>query len=123
MFCNEVKEKLIGYIEQDLSKEEMIEIEKHLDLCPVCAREYSEMEKMDKVLSYVGRNYTLEPSKNLHPEIINQIFDKSQSKEREKIYMSKNKLLYSFIGVAAIFLILCTGIFFFIQSTQESPYL
>ena len=118
MHCNEIRDKLIGYIEKDISIKEIEEIENHLRCCQDCEQVYLTLSKMDKVLSHVGRNYTIKPSESLFPEIIHKVVNKSKSTQKEKKDMQRKTSVYALIGVAAVFAIICISVFTFIYSTN-----
>lgn len=44
MNCREAVEKLYGYLDRQLTEEETIEVQRHLDRCPSCA-DYFRFEK------------------------------------------------------------------------------
>lgn len=46
MLCKDIVENIMGYIEAELDYETLVELEKHLDMCPECVAFVRTYEKM-----------------------------------------------------------------------------
>ena len=101
MNCNEIRELLSLYIDNNLDEEQMIEIEKHLLICAACKKEFEEFDILINTM------------KNLPEVKIPTQFDSRLREElkkgREMNRKTSKKALYiRYSSIAAIFVI---GIF------------
>lgn len=82
--CNNIQEKLIDYIDKNLSNEEVALVENHLKGCENCAKELTEMQQ---IFGVIRSDVTETPSKNIKLN-----FDKFLSEEKEKL-ITKTKVV------------------------------
>ena len=69
MDCNLVKDKLLDYIDDNLNREEMANIRKHLKVCQECSREYAHMESTINYIIDASNKIDTSMELNLNPNI------------------------------------------------------
>lgn len=69
MNCNKIEDKLIDYIERDLSKEEELEIKRHIDECEDCKKEYKELKSTIIYIKNNSKDIDKEKELNLNANI------------------------------------------------------
>jgi hypothetical protein len=108
MRCKDIKFKLIGYFENNLSPEEKKLVQNHLDTCPRCQKEYEEIVSTFEMLK---KESPIEPGEiywtNFVPEVRLKIERKG---ETGVVIIPKWKLAG---GIVTFFLILLLGVFLF----------
>ena len=108
MRCKDIKFKLIGYFENNLSPEEKKLVQNHLDTCPRCQKEYEEIVSTFEMLK---KESPIEPGEiywtNFVPEVRLKIERKG---ETGVVIIPKWKFAG---GIVTFFLILLLGIFLF----------
>jgi len=77
MKCNETKKKLISYLDSELSKSKMSEVEKHLSECADCQKEKELLEKSWSMLNDIQ---TPEVSNNFTTNLMARIHIKNEKK-------------------------------------------
>ncbi|MCG8538929.1 MAG: DUF4349 domain-containing protein [Clostridia bacterium] len=113
MRCENFREIISLYIDNELNQEETIEIEKHLQVCEKCSREYEDLLTVKKLLSETPQvelpeNFKIELHKKLvetAPQIDNNIkiidfYKKPKKKFNWKMYSS----------IAAVFLLMIVSV-------------
>ncbi|MCF2874473.1 MULTISPECIES: HEAT repeat domain-containing protein [unclassified Tenacibaculum] len=113
MKCNDIENKLIDYIEKDLTKEESLIVEKHIESCIACQKEVKEMKLF---LDVIDNDIEETPSNNLK---LNFETFLNKEKEQTKVILMQPKTNWkSYIRVAASILIVVSA--FLIGKYQSS---
>lgn len=104
MECKDITYKFSEYIDNNLSEEELIIFEEHINKCKKCQKELNDFKKMVLDLKNIE---DLEPPKNLKSKIMNNIKENSNSKQIK--YKTIIFRRYSYAAVL-VFAILIGGI-------------
>lgn len=100
MNCKEIIENLEAYIQNELGKEEIAEIEKHLTECPDCLNEYVQIKTSIENIKEAYRSIKI-------PEKLNNISLSSKDNKGKKYYSQIKK---ASLAIACVFALLL-GIF------------
>ena len=104
MKCNDIENKLIDYIEENLTKEESLEIKKHIDACATCQKEVNEMQL---IFGVIDKDLEETPSKNLK---LNFEAILNEEKKQTKVIPLQSKTNWkSHIRIAASILIVVSA--------------
>lgn len=113
MKCNDIENKLIDYIEENLTKEESLEIKKHINACTTCQKEVNEMQL---IFGVINKDLEETPSENLK---LNFEALLNEEKKQAKIIPLQSKTNWkSHIRIAASILIVVSA--FLIGKYQSS---
>ena len=113
MKCNDIENKLIDYIEENLTKEESLEIKKHINACTTCQKEVNEMQL---IFGVIDKDLEETPSKNLK---LNFEALLNEEKKQTKVIPLQSKTNWkSHIRIAASILIVVSA--FLIGKYQSS---
>ena len=86
MNCNEIRDNLSLYIDDELNEEEKVLLEEHLKNCPECSKELEEYKRIIQMLNELPDE---EPPvgycKRLHAKLLNTVPDKPEIKEDSEI--------------------------------------
>jgi len=113
MKCNDIENKLIDYIEDNLTKEESLNINKHLDACSTCQKEVNEMKLF---LGAIDNDIQETPSNNLKLNF--EAFLNEEKKQTKVIPLQSKTNWKSHIRIAASILIVVSA--FLIGKHQSS---
>lgn len=93
MRCEEVREILSLYIDNELNEEESSEIEKHLETCEECNREYEDLLTIKKLLTEIPQVQLPDNFKqDLHKKLVECISEESNEiEENNAIIDSREK--------------------------------
>ena len=129
MKCNEICDKLSLYIDNELSAEEMLQVEDHLHLCENCQKDYEEYKNLISVLHGLPEEEPPEGyCKRLHKKLEETGSQKESRKQASKIKgFNRNKWLkYGSIAAALVLVFAAAGIANFggmgMQAKNESSY-
>lgn len=103
MNCDEIRELLSLYIDNDLDKEQMIELEKHLLVCDVCKKELDEMVLVINAMKNLSEvtipaQFDFRLRESLKSEVKNS---RKKSKQNKWIRYSSIAALF-FVGIFSI---------------------
>ncbi len=113
MKCNEICDKLSLYIDNELSAEEMLQVEEHLHLCENCQKDYEEYKNLISVLRGLPEEEPPEGyCKRLHKKLVETGSQKESRKQASKIKgFNRNKWLkYGSIAAALVLVFAAAGI-------------
>ncbi|WP_272150641.1 HEAT repeat domain-containing protein [Tenacibaculum aiptasiae] len=113
MKCNDIENKLIDYIEKNLTKEESLIVEKHIESCITCQKEVKEMKLF---LDVIDNDIEETPSNNLKLNF--ETFLNKEKEQTKVIPMQPKTNWKSYIRVAASILIVVSA--FLIGKYQSS---
>lgn len=103
MNCNEIKEMISLYIDDELSEEEVKKIKDHLESCDECKKEFECYNQIINILKDLPEE---EPPKGyckrLHEKLLNTI---PQNKTAKNINVFNNKKWAKYAGIAAVFVL------------------
>lgn len=104
MKCNDIENKLIDYIEKNLTKEESLIVEKHIESCITCQKEVKEMKLF---LDVIDNDIEDTPSNNLKLNF--ETFLNKEKEQTKVIPMQPKTNWKSYIRVAASILIVVSA--------------
>ena len=100
MKCNEINDKLSLYIDNELSNEEMLQMEEHLQSCEKCQKELEEYKKLISVLQSLPEEEPPEGyCKRLHEKLLE---NSPQSKSSKAASIFKNFNRYKWLKYGSI---------------------
>jgi len=113
MKCDEINDRLSLYIDNELSPEEMRQVEEHLQSCEICQKEYEDYKNLISVLNGLPEEEPPEGyCKRLHKKLLENSPQREIKKQVSKI-MSLNRskwLKYGSIAAALVLVIAVAGI-------------
>ena len=113
MKCDEINDRLSLYIDNELSPEEMRQVEEHLQSCEICQKEYEDYKNLISVLNGLPEEEPPEGyCKRLHKKLLENRPQGKAKKQTSKI-MSLNRskwLKYGSIAAALVLVIAVAGI-------------
>jgi len=129
MKCDEINDRLSLYIDNELSPEEMRQVEEHLQSCEICQKEYEDYKNLISVLNGLPEEEPPEGyCKRLHKKLLENRPQGKAKKQTSKI-MSLNRskwLKYGSIAAALVLVIAVAGINNFggmgMKAKNESSY-
>jgi len=129
MKCDEINDRLSLYIDNELSPEEMRQVEEHLQSCEICQKEYEDYKNLISVLNGLPEEEPPEGyCKRLHKKLLENRPQGKAKKQTSKI-MSLNRskwLKYGSIAAALVLVIAVAGINNFggmgMMAKNESSY-
>ena len=129
MKCDEINDRLSLYIDNELSPEEMRQVEEHLQSCEICQKEYEDYKNLISVLNGLPEEEPPEGyCKRLHKKLLENRPQGKDKKQTSKI-MSLNRskwLKYGSIAAALVLVIAVAGINNFggmgMKAKNESSY-
>lgn len=129
MKCDEINDRLSLYIDNELSPEEMRQVEEHLQSCEICQKEYEDYKNLISVLNGLPEEEPPEGyCKRLHKKLLENSPQGKAKKQTSKI-MSLNRskwLKYGSIAAALVLVIAVAGINNFggmgMKAKNESSY-
>jgi len=129
MKCDEINDRLSLYIDNELSPEEMRQVEEHLQSCEICQKEYEDYKNLISVLNGLPEEEPPEGyCKRLHKKLLENSPQREIKKQVSKI-MSLNRskwLKYGSIAAALVLVIAVAGINNFggmgMMAKNESSY-
>lgn len=129
MKCDEINDRLSLYIDNELSPEEMRQVEEHLQSCEICQKEYEDYKNLISVLNGLPEEEPPEGyCKRLHKKLLENSPQREIKKQVSKI-MSLNRskwLKYGSIAAALVLVIAVAGINNFggmgMKAKNESSY-
>ncbi len=119
MNCEEVREYLLPFIDQELNKKVSSEIETHLHFCPLCSREFKSEKRIE---SAIKKKMVRDPAPLvLRQKLIRQI-DRLETRSSlwpvlSSLFQSRPKRIFATVAVLAIII----GSFY-IYRTVRTPY-
>jgi len=105
MKCDLPIELLSGYLDKELSEEELIRVEKHLAQCLACRQEFEELKKLDE---HLRKAAVEEPSREFVFNLNRQIMEKIRKKARVSIF--KFAPIFVPVAVAVLALIILVNL-------------
>ncbi|SKC89011.1 anti-sigma factor family protein [Maledivibacter halophilus] len=111
MECKEILEKLDMYLENRLNDIEKYRIEKHLEVCSKCSKEYKELKGVFDLLS---SHPVVLPPEDFTEKVMNQIKIKSKANNIRTIIIKKWGI--SFVAAGLLIFVLNTS---FGYSTED----
>jgi len=115
--CKEALEKIDRYFENRLNDIEVYKIEKHLENCIECQKEYQEMRRVFDMLS---NHPIVLPSGDFTSRIMDEIRTKSNSNRFNTIIMKKWGI--SFVAAGLLIFVLNTSLGFSTQDISSYIY-
>lgn len=109
--CDLIKEKLIDYIDGNLSKKEKQDIKIHLSNCPDCKKEYNELKETILYLQENADKIKTDKDINIRPK---------QSKKSKKKGFKRTILIASIVTIFIAFTAFAGEIFDYISYWRES---
>lgn len=98
MKCKNIQNQLIDYIENNISKEEKLSIETHINSCSNCK---DELENTKQFFSVLSEDKMEQPSANLKLNFEKVLAEEIENKETKVITLTPKKDWKSYIRVAA----------------------
>lgn len=116
MNCREVQELLSAYLDGYLGSAEKKELEEHLKSCNKCFSELETLENTIQLLNSLREEKITPP-----PELKNNIMEYVRSENSHNFW--RNRFLLRKVAVAAVFLLVLAGSYYFYQVNSFSPKL
>ena len=113
MKCNEICDKLSLYIDNELSHEEMLQVEDHLHSCENCQKEYEKYKNLISILQALPEEEPPEGyCKRLHNKLVENSPQQGRKKQASKIkFFKRNKWLkYGSIAAALVLVFVVANI-------------
>ncbi|CAL2102659.1 zf-HC2 domain-containing protein [Tenacibaculum sp. 190130A14a] len=117
MDCNQIQDKLIDYIEKQLSQDEMNTIETHLESCNSCKEE---LEHTRKLLSFFSSDSMEVPSKQLKANFEKMLHEEIEKQGPKVIPIRSNTPWKTYIRIAASILIVISAYLIGQQSSNHN---
>ncbi len=76
MSCDEIKNKLSAFMDNELSKDDLQKVQKHLLNCSKCQSELRLLQKMEKF--YIEENHEFEVSEEVNQRIMKEVIEISK---------------------------------------------
>ncbi|HOO83234.1 MAG TPA: HEAT repeat domain-containing protein [Prolixibacteraceae bacterium] len=108
MNCNEIKNRMIDYIDDHnrLSKNELIEFENHLKSCVACKNEFNQLKEINSKLDQI---HFINETNELRESFLNKLENEKSKMKRISITLKLNRSIFN---LAASILLLIAGSFF-----------
>gem|GEM_PF-1414325 len=116
MNCREVQELLSAYLDGYLGSAEKKELEKHLKSCNKCLSELETLQHTIRLLNSLREEKITPP-----PELKNNIMEYVRSENSYSFW--HNRFLLRKVAIAAVFLLVLAGSYYFYQVNSFSPKL
>ena len=111
MRCEEIRGIISLYIDNELNEQDSNEVERHLQICEECNREYEDFLTIKKLLSETPQIQRPEYFKEeLHEKLLKAVSDQKTKKVKKKI----NWRIFSGIAAAVFLLIISVAISHFL---------
>jgi len=110
MDCNKVQELISLYLDKKLSSQEIIELEKHFDVCEKCKQDYITLKNIKNILSSSCK-------KEVSPNFTSSVMDKIKKEKSNDNVIHFGSIKKKFI-MAAGFLFIVASSFFFVNTNR-----
>lgn len=110
MDCNKIQELISLYLDNKLSPKEIVELEKHLNICGKCKQDYIVLKNMRSILSSFSKK---EVSQNFASSVMDKIKKEKCNNNIISFGSVKKKIV-----MAAGFLFIVASSFFFINTNN-----
>lgn len=112
MKCDEFKEKIFNYYENELDKIDKKSFEEHLNTCSICKSEYEAYKKLIDDINKL-------PNEQLPTGYCKRLHSKLKNENNLKLRRKKRNNIIKYTSIAAIFVIVITSVYFADVFTQN----
>lgn len=96
MKCEEIKQKIMDFVEGNLQKEQYLIIQNHLKECNSCEKEF---EWITGIISSAKKIQIPEYDQSFWDSRYEMIVSKAQQRYRQEIFVRRMKIAFGFLGI------------------------